>query len=58
MADDDDDQVEESAPLRAKAARCLGVAKLMGGETRARLEKMANNCIERAIMLEQHKGER
>jgi hypothetical protein len=59
MADDDDDQVEESSPaLRAKAARCLGVAKLMGGETRARLEKMANNCIERAIMLEQHKGER
>ena len=59
MPDDDDDQAEESATaLRAKAAHCLSVAKLMGGETRARLEKMANDCIERAIMLEQNKGER
>jgi hypothetical protein len=48
-----DDDPESAAALRAKAAHCMNVAKLMGEETRARLIRIATEYLERAAQLEQ-----
>lgn len=55
MSDDDlEDDLESVVALRAKAAHCLAVAKVMETEdTRARLTQMASDYLARAGQLEQ-----
>jgi hypothetical protein len=51
----DDDPVDESAAaLRAKAEHCMKIADWMGPETRSRLIQLANDYLERAVLLEEH----
>jgi hypothetical protein len=58
MSDEDENNDWESAvALRAKAADFMGLAKIMGEQTRARLIRIANDFLERAAILEQKRDE-
>ncbi|WP_157449968.1 hypothetical protein [Bradyrhizobium sp. ARR65] len=47
---------ERAVALRANAAHCMSVARLMGKEERARLIQTANDWLERASKLEQQEN--
>ena len=55
MSDDEDENAdwESAVALRAKAAHCMDLAKILSEPARTRLLQMADNCLERAAILEQ-----
>ena len=54
MSDDDDDKDDwdNAVALRAKAAHCMSLSKLVGEETRVKLIRAATEYLVRAAQLE------